>query len=82
MGFEPMISYLRNKCNWPLCDFGILIALPVGFEPTMELTFTRLTVWTFRPLKQQENMVGMVGYAPTHLLFQSSASTRLASSPY
>ena len=24
----------------------------VGVEPTVELTFTRLTVWTFRPLKQ------------------------------
>jgi hypothetical protein len=23
----------------------------VGVEPTMELTFTRLTVWTFRPTK-------------------------------
>lgn len=24
----------------------------VGFEPTMKISLTRLTVWTFRPLKQ------------------------------
>ena len=28
-----------------------IFALGTGFEPVMELTFTRLTVWTFRPTK-------------------------------
>jgi hypothetical protein len=41
-------------------------ALGVGFEPTMELSLTRLTVWTIRPtIATQEFIAPPVGLEPT-----------------
>ena len=39
-------------------------ALAVGFEPTMEISLTGLTVRTFRPLKQHQNIVTLTGIEP------------------
>ena len=61
--------WILSPACLPVPPFGhINVALRAGFEPAMELTFTRLTVWTFRPTKATSAflLVLHVGFEPTN----------------